>query len=96
MSERQHQRLTSYFAIEFAKGDNRAGKGNSAYEYAKIDLNIVNGFFNAFKMHVWIKVTGKANQHCGQADKTVEDGHKLRHLRHLHTRRHEGANTTAD
>ena len=82
MFARQLQRFAADFAVEFAEGDERAGKGYRADEDADEDFNEMDG------VHFRGDVAGggvaaDADEDCGEADEAVQERNQFGHLRHF-------------
>ena len=83
VAARQHQGFARNTALQLGERNNRAGKRNRADKHAEENLYLVNGLLDPDVIRRRVYIGRKTDQHGGEADEAVQNGHELRHLRHL-------------
>ena len=79
----QFEWFAADFAVELAKGNQRAGEGYRADKDAEEHFHQVDGvhfFGNVARVNKAVK----AHQHCCQANKAVQQGDEFGHFGHFH------------
>ncbi len=85
MALRQQNGRARHCALQFCKGDDRAGKRDGTNGYAQRHFNQACGFDDAIFAHIegfGRQKRSPSDHHRGQTDKRVEGGDKLGHVRH--------------